>query len=86
LLGQLASLPERGAEAVGRLGTFDLIFPDAPGGKIFKLRKPIAALNPGGTLIVDDMDLHLHDDDRSILVRCPSRNQQAQVSEHRRRN
>ena len=27
-----------GAQAVGGLGQFDLIFPDAPGGKIFKLR------------------------------------------------
>jgi hypothetical protein len=29
-----------GAEVVGRLGQFHLIFPDAPGGKIFKLRRP----------------------------------------------
>jgi predicted O-methyltransferase YrrM len=46
-----------GAELVGTLGQFDLIFPDAPGGKIFKLRKTIAALRPGGVLVVDDMDL-----------------------------
>jgi predicted O-methyltransferase YrrM len=31
-----------GAEAVGRLGQFDLIFPDASGGKIFKLRWTVA--------------------------------------------
>jgi len=52
-----------GAEAVGRLGEFDLIFPDAPGGKIFKLRQTIAALRPGGVLIVDDMDLTRHEDE-----------------------
>lgn len=46
-----------GAELVGSLGQFDLVFPDAPGGKIFKLRKTIAALRPGGVLVVDDMDL-----------------------------
>ena len=33
-----------GAEAVGRLGRLDLIFADAPGGKIFKLRRTVAAL------------------------------------------
>jgi predicted O-methyltransferase YrrM len=49
-----------GAELVGTLGQFDLIFPDAPGGKIFELRKTIAALRPGGLLIVDDMDLSRH--------------------------
>jgi predicted O-methyltransferase YrrM len=46
-----------GAELVGTLGQFDLVFPDAPGGKIFKLHKTVAALRPGGWLIVDDMDL-----------------------------
>ena len=52
-----------GAEVVGRLGEFDLIFPDAPGGKIFKLGQTVAALRPGGVLIVDDMDLTRHDDE-----------------------
>jgi protein-L-isoaspartate O-methyltransferase len=33
-----------GAEVVGHLGEFDLIFPDAPGGKIFKLSRTVAAL------------------------------------------
>lgn len=46
-----------GAELAGALGHFDLVFADAPGGKIFKLRRTIAALRPGGTLVVDDMDL-----------------------------
>jgi len=59
-----------GAEVVGRLGQFDLIFPDAPGGKILKLRRTLAALRPGGTLIVDDMDLSRHEDEplRSALA------------------
>lgn len=51
-----------GAEAVSRLGRFDLIFPDAPGGKTVELRRTIAALRPGGILLVDDMDLSRHDD------------------------
>jgi demethylmenaquinone methyltransferase/2-methoxy-6-polyprenyl-1,4-benzoquinol methylase len=37
------------------LGTFDLIFADAPGGKINGLDRTIAALAPGGHLLVDDM-------------------------------
>jgi demethylmenaquinone methyltransferase/2-methoxy-6-polyprenyl-1,4-benzoquinol methylase len=59
-----------GAEVVGRLGQFDLIFPDAPSGKIFKLRRTVAALRRGGVLIVDDMDLTRHDDEqlRSALA------------------
>jgi len=51
-----------GAEVVGRLGRFDLIFADAPGGKIFKLRRTVEALAPGGVLVVDDMDLEQHED------------------------
>ena len=35
---------------VGRLGQFALIFPDAPGGKIFKLRR-VAALRRGGVIV-----------------------------------
>jgi predicted O-methyltransferase YrrM len=59
-----------GAEVVGRLGQFDLIFPDAPGGKIFKLRRTVAGLREGGVLVVDDMDLTRHDDEqlRSALA------------------
>jgi predicted O-methyltransferase YrrM len=59
-----------GAQVVGSLGQFDLIFPDAPGGKIFKLRRTVAALRPGGVLIVDDMDPARHDDEqlRSALA------------------
>jgi len=53
-----------GAEVVGRLGQFDLIFPDAPGGKIFKLRRTMAALRRGGVLVVDDMDLTRHEDEQ----------------------
>ena len=51
-----------GADLVGTLGSFDLMFPDAPGGKIFKLRKTVSTLRPGGVLLVDDMDLSLHSD------------------------
>jgi predicted O-methyltransferase YrrM len=51
-----------GADLVGRIGSFDLIFPDAPGGKTFKLRRTISALRPGGFLLVDDMDLTAHED------------------------
>ena len=59
-----------GAEVVGRLGQFDLIFADAPGGKIFKLRRTVAALRAGGVIVVDDMDLARHADEqlRSALV------------------
>jgi predicted O-methyltransferase YrrM len=59
-----------GAEVVGRLGQFDLIFPDAPGGKIFKLRRTVAALRRGDVLVVDDMDLSRHGDEqlRSALA------------------
>ncbi|MFZ0170770.1 MAG: class I SAM-dependent methyltransferase [Acidimicrobiales bacterium] len=59
-----------GSDVVGRLGQFDLIFPDAPGGKIFKLGRTVAALRGGGTLVVDDMDLGRHDDEqlRSALA------------------
>ncbi|GAA0480902.1 hypothetical protein Aca07nite_85990 [Actinoplanes capillaceus] len=38
------------------LGTFDLIFADAPAGKWEGLDLTLAALSPGGVLIVDDMD------------------------------
>lgn len=39
----------------GALGRFDLIFADAPGGKWHGLNRTIAALTPGGLLLVDDM-------------------------------
>ncbi|HXQ61251.1 MAG TPA: class I SAM-dependent methyltransferase [Acidimicrobiales bacterium] len=51
-----------GADLVPGLGTFDLIFADAPGGKITGLRDTIDALCPGGMLVVDDMDVTRHDD------------------------
>ena len=37
------------------LGSFDLIFADAQGGKWQGLERTIAALRPGGLLLVDDM-------------------------------
>lgn len=42
-------------EVLPTLGTFDLIFPDAPAGKWTGLDLTIDALRPGGVLIVDDM-------------------------------
>jgi len=53
-----------GAEVVSGLGQFDLIFPDAPGGKIFKLSRVVAALRPGGFLAIDDMEATRHEDER----------------------
>lgn len=40
---------------LGDLGRFDLIFADAQGGKWTGLDRTIAALQPGGLLLVDDM-------------------------------
>jgi predicted O-methyltransferase YrrM len=42
-------------ELFDTLGTFDLIFADAQGGKLQGLDRTIAALAPGGHLLVDDM-------------------------------
>jgi predicted O-methyltransferase YrrM len=46
------------------LGSFNLIFADAPGGKTRGLDATIDALRPGGILVVDDMDLSRHEDQR----------------------
>jgi demethylmenaquinone methyltransferase/2-methoxy-6-polyprenyl-1,4-benzoquinol methylase len=64
-----------GADLTGTLGTFDLIFPDAPGGKIFKLSKTVDSLRPGGVLMVDDMDLSRHSDPelREVLAKVRQR-------------
>ncbi len=42
-------------ELMPQLGSFDLIFADAEGGKWERLDLTIAALRPGGLLVVDDM-------------------------------
>lgn len=42
-------------DVLGGLGGFDLIFADAQGGKWTGLDRTIAALRPGGLLLVDDM-------------------------------
>lgn len=42
-------------ELLGTLGAFELIFADAEGGKWHGLDRTIAALAPGGHLLVDDM-------------------------------
>jgi demethylmenaquinone methyltransferase/2-methoxy-6-polyprenyl-1,4-benzoquinol methylase len=52
-----------GAEVVQRLGPADLVFADAPGGKLDGLRHTVEALGPGGLLVVDDMDAATHTDD-----------------------
>jgi predicted O-methyltransferase YrrM len=46
------------------LGVFDLVFADAEGGKWTGLDLTIAALRPGGVLLVDDMDLARYPDER----------------------
>lgn len=51
-----------GAHLVATLGRFDLLFADAPGGKLSGLEATIAALAPSGVLLVDDMDLDQHAD------------------------
>jgi demethylmenaquinone methyltransferase/2-methoxy-6-polyprenyl-1,4-benzoquinol methylase len=52
-----------GAIEVRRHGSFDLIFADAPGGKLEGLDDTSRALSSGAILLVDDMDLDLHDGD-----------------------
>jgi predicted O-methyltransferase YrrM len=42
-------------EELAQLGSFDLIFPDAPAGKWTGLSRTIAALRPRGVLVLDDM-------------------------------
>lgn len=42
-------------ETLATLGQFDLIFADAPAGKHVGLELAVAALNPKGILLVDDM-------------------------------
>ena len=44
------------------LSLFDLVFADAPGGKWTGLDSTISALNPGGVLVVDDMDPGRYED------------------------
>jgi demethylmenaquinone methyltransferase/2-methoxy-6-polyprenyl-1,4-benzoquinol methylase len=41
--------------AVGGLGSFDLVFADAPGGKFDGLDRTIGVVRPAGVLLVDDM-------------------------------
>jgi demethylmenaquinone methyltransferase/2-methoxy-6-polyprenyl-1,4-benzoquinol methylase len=42
-------------DVLGGLGSFDLVFADAQGGKWEGLDRTVAALRPGGVLVVDDM-------------------------------
>jgi len=52
-----------GIHIVEERGPFDLIFADAPAGKIDGLDATIRSLAPGATLVVDDMDPTLHESD-----------------------
>jgi predicted O-methyltransferase YrrM len=52
-----------GATVVRERAPFDLIFADAPSGKVDGLEHTIAALAPRGVLVVDDMDPASHADD-----------------------
>ena len=61
--GYVEFVCDDGANAVQEFAPFDLVFADAPGGKIEGLDATIAALAPGGVLVVDDMDPALHADD-----------------------
>ncbi len=45
-----------GAKLVESSGSFDLIFPDSPDEKTFGIRPSVAALRPGGILLLDDME------------------------------
>lgn len=52
-----------GLDVVRERGPFDLIFADAPGGKIEGLDATIESLAPRGVLLVDDMNPALHERD-----------------------
>ena len=52
-----------GATIVRERAPFDLIFADAPSGKVDGLEHTIAAIAPRGVLVVDDMDTAAHADD-----------------------
>jgi predicted O-methyltransferase YrrM len=54
--GSVRPARRRRRAAVARTRALNLIFADAPGGKWSGLDLSIAALAPGGVLLVDDMD------------------------------
>jgi predicted O-methyltransferase YrrM len=58
--GYVEFVCDDGAHAVMEFAPLDLVFADAQGGKLDGLDLTIAALSPGGVLIVDDMDLSRH--------------------------
>ena len=68
--GYVEFVCDDGARAVSEFAPLDLVFADAPGGKIDGLDATIAALSPGGILVVDDMDPSLHSEDgyRDVLA------------------
>ena len=61
--GYVEFVCDDGAHAVQEFAPLDLVFADAPGGKLAGLDATIDALAPGGVLVVDDMDPSLHADD-----------------------
>ena len=46
-----------GREAIGTLGTFDLVFADAAPIKYGQIEAVLAALRPRGLLVIDDMQI-----------------------------
>jgi predicted O-methyltransferase YrrM len=64
-----------GAHAVREFAPFDLVFADAPGGKLEGLEGTIDALAPGGVLIVDDMDPARHTEDGLLAQLGQARDQ-----------
>lgn len=64
-----------GAELMKTLGLFDLIFADTPGGKVYGLEHTVAALQPGGVLLLDDMDWDRSEDPERIARLAYVRNQ-----------
>ncbi|HXY95138.1 MAG TPA: class I SAM-dependent methyltransferase [Acidimicrobiia bacterium] len=61
--GYVQFVCDDGVHAVAEFAPFDLVFADAPAGKVDGLDATLAALAPGGVLVVDDMDPALHADD-----------------------
>jgi len=52
-----------GSDRAAAPGRFDLVFADAPGGKLTGLDATIDAVAAGGVLVVDDMEPGRHDGD-----------------------
>ncbi|MEM7231694.1 MAG: class I SAM-dependent methyltransferase [Planctomycetota bacterium] len=57
-----------GGQLVRALGQFDLIFPDAPGGKLTGIESTIQALRPNGVMVLDDMNMDLHEGEDDLIA------------------